>query len=212
MPTTISLIRHGLVHNPEQIYYGRLPRYRLSEIGRAQATAAGQHLAQAGLSGIYASPLLRTRQTAALVQAECDPRPPVFYTKRILEVFSPHDGTPHAVLATRNWDLYIGSPRPYEQPEDVVRRLEQFLWWVRQRHAGEHVAAVTHGDVVAFGWLWAHGYPIAPETKQDYLGQVGHADSYPQTASITTLHFATAEREERPLVSYVWPYGHRDRV
>ena len=35
----IHLVRHGEVHNPEKILYGRLPDYHLSERGRAQAQA-----------------------------------------------------------------------------------------------------------------------------------------------------------------------------
>ena len=35
--TTVHVMRHGEVHNPEGILYGRLPDYHLSERGRAQA-------------------------------------------------------------------------------------------------------------------------------------------------------------------------------
>ena len=35
--TTIHLMRHGEVHNPEGVLYGRLPGYRLSERGAAMA-------------------------------------------------------------------------------------------------------------------------------------------------------------------------------
>jgi broad specificity phosphatase PhoE len=204
--TTISLIRHGLVHNPDHVYYGRLPRYRLSDVGQIQATAAGAHLAHTGVSVIYASPLLRTRQTAALIQAQCQPRPPIHHSRHLIEIHSPHDGISQADLAARNWDLYTGSDPSYEQPADVVRRLEAFLWRVRQRYAGQHVAAVTHGDVVAFSWLWTHGYPFDPAQKEQNLAQIGHDDSYPQTASITSLQFATAERDERPHLTYHRPY------
>ena len=62
--TCIHLIRHGEVHNPEQILYGRLPRFRLSARGRAQARSAGDHLREHDLRAVFSSPLLRTRQTA----------------------------------------------------------------------------------------------------------------------------------------------------
>lgn len=207
MPTTISLIRHGLVHNPQAIYYGRLPRYRLSETGRAQATAAGQHLQQAGLSAIYHSPLLRARQTAALVQqALGEPRPPLSRTSLLLEVHTPYDGITQAEMATRNWDLYTGAPAPYEQPADVVERLQRFLWQVRQRHAGEHIAAVTHGDVVAFTWLALHNLPLDPQRKEAHLRHLALSDPYPDTASITTLCYETADPHERPQMRYTNPH------
>ena len=38
--TTVHLLRHGEVHNPEGVLYGRLPNFRLSEAGQAMAEAA----------------------------------------------------------------------------------------------------------------------------------------------------------------------------
>ena len=43
--TTVHVMRHGEVHNPEKILYGRLPGYHLSERGRAQAQAVADWLA-----------------------------------------------------------------------------------------------------------------------------------------------------------------------
>ena len=43
--TIVHVMRHGEVHNPEQILYGRLPGYRLSDRGRGQAEAVAQWLA-----------------------------------------------------------------------------------------------------------------------------------------------------------------------
>ena len=64
MTTTIHLVRHGEVHNPDDIYYGRIPGYRLSERGREQAAAAGKFLAKRRLAAIYASPQQRAQETA----------------------------------------------------------------------------------------------------------------------------------------------------
>ena len=65
--TTISFIRHGMVHNPERIIYGRLPRFRLSEEGMEDARRAAAALKNIPLQAIYCSPLLRTRQTAKAI-------------------------------------------------------------------------------------------------------------------------------------------------
>jgi broad specificity phosphatase PhoE len=68
--TTIHLMRHGEVHNPEGVLYGRLPGFRLSERGLAMAHLVAEHLA--GESGgarrdvvaVIASPLQRAQETA----------------------------------------------------------------------------------------------------------------------------------------------------
>lgn len=69
--TTVHLLRHGEVHNPEGLLYGRLPGYRLSERGQAMAelvarTLAGEEGApRRDVVAVVASPLQRAQETAA---------------------------------------------------------------------------------------------------------------------------------------------------
>lgn len=64
-PTTVHLLRHGEVHNPEKVLYGRLPGYRLSELGHTMARRAAEALADHDIARVVASPLERAQQTAA---------------------------------------------------------------------------------------------------------------------------------------------------
>ena len=63
--TTVHMIRHGEVFNPDKVLYGRLPGYHLSERGRAQAQAAADSLARNDIVYVVASPLERAQETAA---------------------------------------------------------------------------------------------------------------------------------------------------
>ena len=67
----IHLIRHGEVHNPGQVLYGRLPHFRLSDRGHKMAELAAAQIKsdRRPVSAIVASPLLRTRESAEHVQA-----------------------------------------------------------------------------------------------------------------------------------------------
>src|SRR5688572_25991361 len=74
--TTVHLVRHGEVHNPSGILYGRLPGYRLSERGEAMAERLAEHFAAPAADGaprdvalVVASPLERAQQTAEPVAA-----------------------------------------------------------------------------------------------------------------------------------------------
>ncbi len=60
----LHLVRHGEVHNPERILYGRLPGYRLSERGERMAELAAEHLASRPVVRLAASPLERAQQSA----------------------------------------------------------------------------------------------------------------------------------------------------
>jgi broad specificity phosphatase PhoE len=67
--TTVHLLRHGEVANPNRILYGRLPGFQLSELGERQADAAAKWLAERDLGYLVSSPLERARQTAAPLAA-----------------------------------------------------------------------------------------------------------------------------------------------
>lgn len=64
--TTVHLLRHGEVHNPEGVLYGRLPGYRLSDRGQEMAARVAKHLSDQGrdVTAVIASPLQRAQETA----------------------------------------------------------------------------------------------------------------------------------------------------
>ncbi|MBB5914415.1 broad specificity phosphatase PhoE [Nocardia transvalensis] len=62
--TIVHVMRHGEVHNPKGILYGRLPGFSLSVSGRSQATAVARSLADHDISLVVASPLQRAQETA----------------------------------------------------------------------------------------------------------------------------------------------------
>jgi broad specificity phosphatase PhoE len=67
--TIVHLLRHGEVHNPTGILYGRLPGFHLSENGRNQAEIVAKSLADADVTAVVASPLERAQETAAPIAA-----------------------------------------------------------------------------------------------------------------------------------------------
>jgi len=62
--TTVHLLRHGEVHNPGKVLYGRLPGFRLSTTGEAMAVAAAEWFAGRDVTHLVSSPLERAQQTA----------------------------------------------------------------------------------------------------------------------------------------------------
>jgi broad specificity phosphatase PhoE len=68
--TTVHMLRHGEVYNPNKILYGRLPGFHLSELGTQMAKAAAETLAEHDVTYVVASPLERAQETAAPIAAE----------------------------------------------------------------------------------------------------------------------------------------------
>ncbi|RPA65625.1 histidine phosphatase family protein [Gordonia oryzae] len=72
MHTIVHMMRHGEVHNPDAILYGRLPGFHLSDTGRAQARKVADALADHDITAVFASPLQRAQETAGPIAAAHD--------------------------------------------------------------------------------------------------------------------------------------------
>jgi len=121
--TTVHVMRHGEVHNPEKVLYGRLPDFHLSERGRRQAQSAADWLARNDVVYVVSSPLERAGETAAPIAAvhglsiDTDEDLIESWNHFEGEKVSPGDG---ALRDPRNWPK-LRNPRtpswgePYEQ-------------------------------------------------------------------------------------------------
>ncbi len=203
-PTRITFVRHGHVHNPDNIIYGRLPGFRLSQTGREQVAAAAEHLAGANVTALFSSQRLRARQTAEILKAH-HPELEIQISPLIDETRCFFEGQPLEVVEARGWDLYTGVSDGYEMPEDIAARGARFVRQVRETYAGGHVVAVTHGDIIAFTLLRAMQARVHVSEKRT-LHRFGITDTYPATGSLTTLRYGSDGSDDLPQVTYTRPY------
>ncbi|MCU1671638.1 MAG: Phosphoglycerate mutase [Blastococcus sp.] len=105
--TVVHLLRHGEVHNPGKILYGRLPGFRLSSDGEAMADKAAAWLAGRDVTHLVSSPLERAQQTARPLAETLDL--PVSIDERLIEAGNAFEGMNVAgggvgvFGAPRNW-------------------------------------------------------------------------------------------------------------
>ncbi|MCW2655599.1 MAG: hypothetical protein JWR32_6575 [Mycobacterium sp.] len=147
--TTVHMMRHGEVYNPDGILYGLLPGFHLSEKGRAQALAVADALAGNDIVLVAASPLERAQETAAPIAARhglgvtTDPdlieAANFFEGKRI----SPGDG---AWRDPRFWWMLRNPFRPSwgEPYKDIAARMTTALEKARAKAAGHEAVCVSH--------------------------------------------------------------------
>ncbi|MGO3064792.1 MAG: histidine phosphatase family protein, partial [Brevibacterium linens] len=90
--TTIHLVRHGEVDNPDGILYGRLPHFGLTERGHEMAVRVAEHFHAASTRPVelVASPLLRAQQTIRPLSKSLDL--PVFDDDRVIEAANSFEG------------------------------------------------------------------------------------------------------------------------
>ncbi len=200
--TVVHFVRHGLVHNPRKVFYGRLPEFALSNEGIQQVQAAAVFFRRRPIAAIYSSPMLRAQQTAAIIQQKHQGLA-VTTTELINEIYTQYEGQPIAELERIDWEFYENVKAPYESPHDIFKRLQDFLADVRVNHLNQEVVAVSHGDIICFAMTWAKGWPIDGDSKRRFARENG----YPTTASITTLTFTTDSPDDIPQMTYSVPYN-----
>jgi broad specificity phosphatase PhoE len=111
----VHLVRHGEVHNPEGVLYGRLPGYHLSELGHKMAASAAKRMAGREISAVYASPLQRAQESAQPwadtfgLQIRSD--------ERLIEPFNRFEGRraqfgPQVLANPANWPFLANPMRP----------------------------------------------------------------------------------------------------
>jgi broad specificity phosphatase PhoE len=62
--TVVHVLRHGEVHNPEKVLYGRLPGYHLSDLGLRMAERIAERVRGEDITYVVSSPLERAQETA----------------------------------------------------------------------------------------------------------------------------------------------------
>ena len=156
------------------------------------------------MAALFCSPQLRARETGEhLLQHH--PGLSAIETALLDEIDCYFEGQPVEAVEARGWDLYTGVSDGYETPEHIAARASSFLLHVRRLFAGQHIAAISHGDVITFLILWAMKQPVDVAQKRT-LDRFGITDSYPATASLTTLTYHTSEPDEIPDLDYIRPY------
>jgi broad specificity phosphatase PhoE len=203
-PLTLYLVRHGEVHNPQKVLYGRLPGFSLSETGRMQAAAVGRYLARLPIARLFTSPMERAQETAAIAALSFSRQLDTVIDERLNECLTPYQGLPLVELERFGFEIYRSNQPPYETVADMRRRLLSFVQEQRAQHPGEHIAAFTHGDMLVVGFLYAVGQPDTTIGRA-ILRDLGLPARYPETASILRLTFE--EDDKLPTWEYVWPYG-----
>lgn len=158
---TVHLLRHGEVHNPHGVLYGRLPDFHLSELGRQMAQTLADHFSQRQAQGanivyLAASPLTRAQETALPTSKALGLE--VNTEDRIIEAGNYFEGlkvTKAELRKPQHWPHLINPFKPSwgEPYKEQVTRVRAAVQDARQR-------AVELGGDGAEAILVSHQLPI----------------------------------------------------
>ena len=147
--TVVHLMRHGEVHNPQGILYGRLPDFHLSDLGRKMAERGAEFFAERDVVHVVASPLDRAQETAAPIAARRDVE--VATDGRLIEASNFFEGKRFSVgdgvlRRPQVWPKLYNPARPSwgEPYREQVARVRAALEAARDQALGHEAVCVSH--------------------------------------------------------------------
>lgn len=153
-PTLVLFVRHGQTPTTGDRLPGRARGLHLSDEGRAQAEAVGKRIAAlAKVDAVYASPLERTRETAACIARARNVK--VAIERGLLECdFGDWTGGElKALRKAPEWRTVQRYPSGFRFPNgesfvEMQARIVTTVERLRRAHPGGTVVAVSHADPI----------------------------------------------------------------
>ncbi|MFL6140759.1 MAG: histidine phosphatase family protein [Labedaea sp.] len=147
--TVVHLLRHGEVHNPTGVLYGRLPGFHLSELGQRQALTVAEHLRDNDITYVVASPLERAQETARPISDSH--RLELVTDERLIEAANSFEGKrvsigDGALRSPSSWPLLRNPFRPsWGEPYlEIAHRMLAAVHRARSASAGHEAVVVSH--------------------------------------------------------------------
>jgi probable phosphomutase (TIGR03848 family) len=165
--TLVLFVRHGKTPTTGKVLPGRAPGLHLAPEGRAQAERAAERIASLKNppSAIYASPLDRTRETAAPIAAALGLR--LLLQRGLLECdVGTWTGKRLGTLArSKQWATVQRWPGGFSFPQgesfaEMSTRANGAVLSIVADHPGETVVAVSHADPIKAIVAAAAGVPL----------------------------------------------------
>jgi probable phosphomutase (TIGR03848 family) len=153
-PTLVLLVRHGQTPTTGATLPGRAKGLHLADKGREQAEQAARRIgALKKVAAVYASPLERTRETAAPIARARDLK--VVTDRGLLECdFGDWTGADLKALRKKpEWNTVQRYPSGFRFPAgesftEMQTRICSTLDRLVARHPGETIVAVSHADPI----------------------------------------------------------------
>jgi broad specificity phosphatase PhoE len=197
--TIVHLMRHGEVHNPEGILYGRRDGFHLSDLGTRMAEKVADSLKDRDIVHLRVSPLERAQETAAPLAMASGLE--ITTDRRIIESGNVFEGTQfgggEGVLRKPSTWRHLWNPfkpswgEPYKE---IVGRMMAAVHDAREAAAGHEAVLVSHQLPIWTTRLHVEGRSFLhdPRRRQCTL------------CSLTSLHFVGDRLTQ---VSYSEPAG-----
>lgn len=168
----ILLIRHGETDwNAQQRWQGQAHHVPLNVLGRTQAQALGQYLAQQRIDALYSSDLIRTWETASIVgeALKITPQADARWREIHVGLFQGHTRQELETRYPEHWATFNARKDDYCFPDgeswtQVGARAAAALSDLAKQDTFSSIAVVSHGGTLRC--LMSETFPHLPEASQ----------------------------------------------
>ncbi len=174
MELIIYFVRHGEVANPKEVLYGRLPGFGLSQNGIEQVSDTAKILVKHKIQHVYTSPLLRARQTSAIIGKAVHCTPIVRWS--LIESKWAREGMPLKEFREKIEEkMYSGEYQRngQESVKSQEKRMLAFIEKVTRKHLAGKIVAVSHGDPIMILRAKLENVPFTYDYKKKYYIPTG---------------------------------------
>jgi broad specificity phosphatase PhoE len=193
--TTVHLLRHGEVHNPGKVLYGRLPGFRLSTDGEAMAGKAAAWFLGKDVTHLVSSPLERAQQTAAPLAGALSL--PVAIDERLIEAGNAFEGLRVGVgdgilRAPQHWWRLRNPFRPSwgEPYVEIAARMLNAVEAARDAARGHEAVLVSHQLPIWTLRLHVEGRRYVHDPRRRQCGLASVTSLTYDGDRITAVHYA----------------------
>ncbi len=187
-PNTLFLVRHGEAESNVRGFVNadvHNTTNHLTERGRAEVKRTARRLAQQKIDVIFASPLLRTQETAQIIADATGAT--IITDDRLREfgmgVFEGKKTSESLFAVFPQWptdaDEQARARYAVEQEADLIARLRAFTDDVNARYKNHKIVVVSHGDTLQGLYHMLHGTNRIARYRTDW---------YPQTGSVKRVY------------------------
>jgi broad specificity phosphatase PhoE len=131
MSSTVYVVRHGEVENPQKILYGRQPGWRLSQRGQEMAKAVSDWSTELDLGALHVSPLQRAQETAA-------PKHPSAW-RHLYNPWKPSWGEPYEEQISRMLAAIFDAKKAAAGKDAIVVSHQLPIWILRSAVEGRRL-------------------------------------------------------------------------
>jgi len=205
------LMRHGQARSnvEERLDSGGDHDNHLTDEGKAEVNASAARLAGEHIDLIVTSPVLRARETAALMQKRLGlPGTAVMVDERLTELNTGVFNGKSILEWIAAFPTFAGfATKPPEGGESLIelrRRVGEFLFEIEKRYAGKRILIVSHGDPA---WVMREVALRTPHSELAVLDRPEkHARGYLMTGQYLELSFTPYPHNENFELDLHRPY------